>query len=248
MTDWSLPQLLRGLHDDISQRLRLARQSFAHTSTKGDASERVWLELLQKYLPARYRAERAHVVDSNGQFGDQIDVVVFDRQYSPFIFEFEEQRVVPAESVYALFEAKQTISAAHITYAQRKAASVRRLHRTSLPIPHAGGTYPAKKPPPILAGILTFESEWSPPLGQCLLESLSDATDDTRLDLGCIAAHGILSCGPDGCHSTTVSDKAATMFLLELIARLQSLATVPMIDIRAYARWLEGSPEGNAVT
>lgn len=27
--------------------------------------------------------------------------------------------------------------------------------------------------------------------------------------------------------------------LLELIARLQELATVPMIDIRAYAEWLE---------
>lgn len=248
MTDWSLQQLLRGLHDDISQRLRLARQSFAHTSTKGDASERVWLELLQKYLPARYRAERAHVVDSNGQFSDQIDVVVFDRQYSPFIFEFEEQRVVPAESVYAVFEAKQTINASQIAYAQKKAASVRRLHRTSLPIPHAGGTYPAKKPSHILGGALTFESEWSPPLGQPLLASLSDATDGTRLDLGCIAAHGIFSCDPGNCHTTTVSDKAATMFLLELIARLQSVATVPMIDVRAYARWLEGQPGGNVTT
>jgi hypothetical protein len=26
--------------------------------------------------------------------------------------------------------------------------------------------------------------------------------------------------------------------LFELIARLQTLATVPMIDVRAYARWL----------
>jgi hypothetical protein len=33
--------------------------------------------------------------------------------------------------------------------------------------------------------------------------------------------------------------KPATAFLLELIARLQELATVPMIDVRAYARWLE---------
>ena len=32
--------------------------------------------------------------------------------------------------------------------------------------------------------------------------------------------------------------KPATAFLFELIARLQSIATVPMIDIRAYAKWL----------
>ena len=32
--------------------------------------------------------------------------------------------------------------------------------------------------------------------------------------------------------------KAATAFLLELIAKLQASATVPMIDVRAYAEWL----------
>ena len=82
---WSLSDLLAGLHDDIEHRLAAARKLFGHPGTKGDASERVWLELLQTYLPARYSAERAHVVDSNGVFSDQIDVVIFDRQYSPLI-------------------------------------------------------------------------------------------------------------------------------------------------------------------
>jgi hypothetical protein len=36
----------------------------------------------------------------------------------------------------------------------------------------------------------------------------------------------------------TPVNKAATAFLFELIARLQACATVPMIDIRAYAKWL----------
>lgn len=33
--------------------------------------------------------------------------------------------------------------------------------------------------------------------------------------------------------------KEATGFLLELIARFQEKATVPMIVVRAYARWLD---------
>ena len=111
MNNWSLSQLLAGLHDDIETRLATARKAFGHPTTKGDASERVWLELLQTYLPSRYKSEKAHVVDSNGVFSDQIDVVIFDRQYSPFIFHYEGQIVVPAESVYALFEAKQAINA-----------------------------------------------------------------------------------------------------------------------------------------
>ena len=109
-TDWSLPRILAGLHDDIEQRLATARKAFAHPGTKGDVSESVWLALLQTYLPQRYQAASAHVVDSKGTFSDQIDVVVFDRQYSPFIFHYEGQTIVPAESVYAVFEAKQAIN------------------------------------------------------------------------------------------------------------------------------------------
>ena len=89
MTEWSLSPFLSGLHDDIQQRLQTSRQCFAHPGTKGDASETVWLDLLQTYLPERYQAATAHVVDSEGAFSDQIDVVVFDRQYSPFIFSYQ---------------------------------------------------------------------------------------------------------------------------------------------------------------
>lgn len=237
MSTWSLSQLLAGLHDDVERRLAAARQLFGHPGTKGDASEHVWLELFQEYLPQRYSAQKAHVVDSKGMFSEQIDVVVFDRQYSPLIFHFEGQEIIPAESVYAVFEAKQTINAGLIDYAQKKVGSVRRLHRTSLPIPHAGGTYAPKELPPILGGILTFQSDWNPPLGQPLIDALG-RNPESRLDLGCVAAHGMFACDATGCHTITPQGKAATAFLLELIARLQSSGTVPMIDTRAYAQWL----------
>jgi uncharacterized protein DUF6602 len=237
MSGWSLPTILAALHDDIEHRLATARKSLGHSGTKGDASEGVWIELLQTYLPARYHAEKAHVVDSTGAFSEQIDVLVFDRQYSPFIFHFEGQTIVPAESIYAAFEAKQTINADRVAYAQNKVASVRRLRRTSEPIPHAGGTYPPKPPPHILGGILTLESDWKPALGEPLLRALSTNPEE-RLDLGCVAAHGTFICDAEGRHALTPQAKPATAFLLELIARLQSIATVPMIDVRAYARFL----------
>lgn len=238
MSTWSLNRLLAGLHDDIERRLATARTTFGHPTTKGDASERVWNELLKSYLPERYRSARAHVVDSQGMFSDQIDVLIFDRQYSPFIFHYEGQMIVPAESVYGVFEAKQSINASEVTYAREKVASVRRLHRASLPIPHAGGTYPPKDLPYVLGGLLSFESDWSPALGEPLLNALSSSSDDERLDLGCVASHGIFCL--DGSNKTILrlKDKPATAFLFELIARLQDSGTVPMIDIRAYAAWL----------
>jgi hypothetical protein len=239
MSEWSLSQLLAGLHDTIESRLAVARKTMGHPVSKGDASEKVWLELLQTYLPKRYQAAKAFVVDSTGAFSEQIDVLVFDRQYSPFIFEIEGQTVVPAESVYAAFEAKQSINADEVGYAKRKVGSVRLLHRTSLPIPHAGGVYSAKPPAHILGGLLTFESDWSPGLGETLLKALNSTENaDGRLDLGCVASHGTFGCDSSPCYTITHKGRPATAFLFELIARLQSTATVPMIDIRAYAKWL----------
>jgi hypothetical protein len=131
--EWSLPKVLAGLHDDIEKQLEIARKAFEHPVAKGDASEDVWLELLKTYLPQRYQAAKAFVVDSKGAFSEQIDVLIFDRQYTPFIFKYHGQTIVPAEGVYAAFEAKQTITASLVKYAQGKVASVRRLQRTSLP-------------------------------------------------------------------------------------------------------------------
>jgi hypothetical protein len=239
MSDWSLSHLLASLHEDIQQRLATVRKSFGHPGTKGDASESVWIEMLETYLPKRYQAASAHVVDSLGKFSQQIDVVVFDRQYSPFIFNYQGQTIIPAESVYAIFEAKQAANAEIVAYSQEKVASVRRLHRTSLPIPYAKGTYPAKPLIPILGGLLTFESDWNPALGTSFDRALLKDKGEGRLDIGCVAAHGhfFFDAASDR-YQMVPEGKPATAFLFKLISQLQFSGTVPMIDVEAYGKWL----------
>ena len=80
--------------------------TMGHPVAKGDSSEAVWLEMLQGYLPQRYQAAKAFVVDSEGIFSEQIDVVIFDRQYSPFIFVHQSQTIIPAESYYGVFKGR----------------------------------------------------------------------------------------------------------------------------------------------
>lgn len=239
MNEWSLSKLLESLHKDIESKLTIVRASLVHPGTKGDGSEKVWLDLLNTYLPKRYQAAKAHVVDSQGEFSDQIDVVVFDRQYSPFVFNYQEQIIIPAESVYAIFEAKQTVNADVVKYAQAKVESVRRLHRTSLPIPYAKGTYPAKPPAPIIGGLLALESDWKPTLGESLKSALKNNIDDGLLNIGCIASHGHFFFNKEKtCYEINTENKAATAFLFKLISELQFSGTVPMIDIQAYEKWL----------
>lgn len=236
---WKLDLLLAGLHEEIQGKLASARKLLGHPVDKGDASEAAWLELLSTYLPKRYSADRAYVVDSDGSFSDQLDVVVYDRQYSPFIFVREGTKIIPAESVYAVFEAKQSLNADQVSYAHKKISSVRVLKRTSMPVPHVLGIAAPKPLHHILGGLLTFESDWKPPLGEALAAGLLAGNPIEQIDLGCVAAHGHFVREPgDGGYTFTAEGKPATAFLFELIARLQALATVPMVDIRAYGRWL----------
>jgi hypothetical protein len=58
---------------------------------------------------------------------------------------------------------------------------------------------------------------------------------DGVLDIGCIADAGVFwRHGAE--YELQPGSRAATRFLFELIARLQELGTVPMLDIRTYAR------------
>lgn len=236
---WSLPELLSGLHKGIGSRLAVARALLKHPVMKGDASELIWLEFLKQYLPSRYQVSRAFVVDSKNQFSEQIDIVIHDRHFTPFVFQHEGQTVVPAESVYAVFETKQSLNARQIKYAAKKICSVRKLHRTSLPIPTANGKAEAKTPQHIIGGILTLSSDWTPALGIPLTKALGNNGGDHHLDIGCLASEGVFFDKEGGDYDFVEAGQPVTIFLFELIARLQESATVPMIDLRAYAKWIK---------
>src|SRR5690349_6591313 len=96
---------------------------FEHPLSCGLASEKHWINLFNRYLPQRYRATSGFVVDADGQRSRQIDLVVYDRFYSPLLFHDDSEPHIPAESVYAVFEVKRQLSAKLIGDAGCKAAS-----------------------------------------------------------------------------------------------------------------------------
>lgn len=237
-----LKQIFSGLHDSLETSLGFARGAIDHSGLKGDESEQNWVDLFQEYLPKRYETRRAKVIDSNGDVSDQIDIVIHDRQYSPFILKQKSVHYVPAESVYAVFEVKQVFSKDEFEYAAQKALSVRNLVRTSLPIPYANGTYAAKKPHRILSGLLALDSKWNPPLGAPFESAVLAQGSKSMLDLGCCVKHGSFEViNPESsCPSVVIHKRKKTLafFLLKLISRLQDIATVPRLDVMAYAKWL----------
>lgn len=209
-----------------------------HAGDRGEVNEQHFIDFLRKYLPNRYTVEKAIVMDSLGHVSDSIDVVVFDRQYTPTLLDNNKHRYVPAEAVYAVFECKPNV-AKHLKYAGDKAASVRRLKRTSIEIQHAGGTYPAKKPFDIIAGILAIEVGWKDGFGETFRRAHQELSATQVLDCG-FAATGAsfdVFAGPDA-FTIGPSENALAYFAFRLLSKLQSLATVPVVDWMAYANQL----------
>lgn len=238
---YSLKTIFDSIHKDTTGKLQISRETAGHPGDMGDASEENWISLFNEYLPQRYRAIKCHVIDSQNNVSEQIDVAVVDRQYTPFIWNFSGRKVVPVESIYAIFEAKQELNKAHIKYAHKKIASVRKLHKTSLSIPHAGRTpYDPKPNLPIIGGILALSSAYAPFCTDATENALMLRTHDQRINLACVADAGWLKLNEqvEG-YEINPSKAPVTQFLFELIAMLQELGTVPMIDVRAYAAWID---------
>lgn len=140
------------------------RDVTSHPTALGDHSEADWVGVLRGFLPERYIVGPIFAVDADGAISEQIDVAVYDRQYSPLWFGSHNGfDVIPVEAVYAVFEVKPTLNKKYINSARQKVASVRRLRRTSAPIKYAGGAYGATDPSSkhIIGGLLAAEGSWA---------------------------------------------------------------------------------------
>lgn len=237
-----LKEVFRGLQDQMEAKLTFNRKVISHPGAKGSVSELEWIEMLGTYLPKRYCVDTGFVVDHEGTTSEQIDILIYDRQYSPFILKQNGVSFIPAECVYALIEVKQTLEKKHIEYAQKKARSVRKLKRTSMPIVHAGGTHDPKPPARILAGLVSLEGK----LTKKMREKLETATPESLLDFGCSLNGDTYFSFPE-LHPWEANAKpykidhkedknSLVNFFMYLVAGLQKIGTVPALDIRSYLK------------
>jgi hypothetical protein len=241
---FDLHEVFAGQEAVLIGELTSARQA-GHPTVQGDATEGQWIELLRRRLPRRYDATRAIVVDSRGHRSDQMDLVIYDRFFSPQWWELADHHYVPAESVYAVFEVKPEINRDYLIYAADKIASVRQLYRTAAPFGWAMGTMnPRPSPPAILGGLLAGTSAWSPAFGEPFRRALQDGAPNGAVDLGCVLGHGAFEIPDLSRRSEAVLSEpevALVTFLLRLLRRLQALGSPPAIDYAAYERWIAGS-------
>ncbi|EJL6550125.1 hypothetical protein QXB71_004125 [Vibrio cholerae] len=219
--------------------LAMSSATITHNGTMGEVNELYFIEIIRKYLPDRYAVDTGIVIDSNGKTSDQIDVIIFDNQYTPTLLDQQGHRFIPAESVYAVLEVKPKIDKGYLEYAAQKAESVRTLHRTSVGIPHAGGFYPPKPHFDIIAGIVATDVDWADGFGEAFLRNHQALTGMQKLDCGLAVSGGCFDTfSDDASMKLGPVDNSLIYFLFRLLQKLQSLGTVPAIDWNEYAEKL----------
>jgi len=200
MSNINIKNLFNGLQNQMTAQLSTNREFINHPTSKGDSLENTWIDWLRKYLPNRYRIDKAIIIDSTGQLSDQIDLVIYDQQYTPFVLTQNGIHYIPAEGVYAVFEVKPDLngsvqvkdkSISYIEYAGKKIESVRRLKRTSTYIIDRGHKKDPRPLTPIIGGILS--SVCSIKKLETITNHLKSLTGLQTIDLGCAVGFGAFS-------------------------------------------------------
>lgn len=203
---------------------------------RGEDTNLRWIRWFREYLPQRYSVDKAIVIDSEGCCSDQIDIVIYDRIFSPPLIEDSGSKFITAESVYAVFEVRQKINKSNIEYAISKAESVRRLKRTNTSFAESRGVSKTE-PKPILAGILAKSS--IDMKSNKFSNYLRKDTQDKILQFGCCCDSAFIS---DGDYVTPYNgDAPLYWFFYGMLSKLQSVGSVPAIDYSKYLLHLNDS-------
>ena len=262
----NLRNLFNGLQEEMLYNFYVYKNYISHPVIKGDLTEQQWIDFLRTYLPDRYKVDKAIVIDFEGTVSDQIDVVIYDGMYTPFIFNHKGFKYIPAESVYAVFEVKPDIKG-NIKYAAKKIESVRKLKRTSIKMIASGKEMPPRLLTKIIGGILTTENSYKKDKKITVKEHLSSLKGYQTIDMGCCCNSGSFylnykelkpektefsdiddnrKCIESIYQSRKVidisfSDKDVSLFtfFLQLVSCLKSIGTVPAIDVNAYLKAID---------
>ena len=82
-----------------------------HATTLGANREYIWKEFFERIIPKKFNIDRSvFIMDSKGNISKEVDLAIYDEQYTPYIFKYGAIKFIPVEAVAAVIECKSSVT------------------------------------------------------------------------------------------------------------------------------------------
>ena len=80
-----------------------------HDTITGNYREEMWMNFFRSIIPKKYcLAQGVMIIDSYGRVSKEVDIAVYDEQYTPYVFQYNTLKFIPIEAVSVVIECKST--------------------------------------------------------------------------------------------------------------------------------------------
>lgn len=78
-----------------------------HDVTTGTNREEIWVDFFKRIIPKKFNIARSvFIIDSNSECSKEVDITIYDEQYTPYIFNYGNIKFIPLEAVAAVVQCK----------------------------------------------------------------------------------------------------------------------------------------------
>lgn len=75
----------------------------------GNYREGMWVKFFRGIIPLKYSlTQGVIIIDSKGNVSKEVDIVIFDEQFTPYVFQYNSLKFIPIEAVVIAVECKST--------------------------------------------------------------------------------------------------------------------------------------------
>lgn len=79
----------------------------AHGGITGSGREMMWMKFFRNIIPLKYSlAQGVIIIDSHNNRSREVDIAVYDEQYTPYVFQHNTLKFIPIEAVVIAIECK----------------------------------------------------------------------------------------------------------------------------------------------
>ena len=105
--------LLNKVFEGVANKLKIDFEEQAgilgHPGEVGTGRENVLMNLLSKYIQKRYGVDSGFIIDALGNKSEQMDILIYESNYTPVFEVVDNKRFFPCETVVAMGQVRTTI-------------------------------------------------------------------------------------------------------------------------------------------